>query len=68
MAVRASKFRHVFGTEANRTENYYEGFRITNCASDGTFIAANQKYVAFCVETGGSGSFCVIPVNKVSRK
>ena len=51
MAVRSSKFRHVFGTEASRGENYYEGFRITNCASDGTFIAANSKFLAFCVET-----------------
>lgn len=64
--VRSSKFRHVFGQEVKK-ENCYEGFRPTNCAFDGTFIAANELFVAFCVETGGSGSFCVIPVTKTGR-
>jgi len=64
--VRTSKFRHVFASEAKK-ENSYEGFRPTNCAFDGSFIAANAKLLAFCVETGGSGTFCVIPISKVGR-
>lgn len=64
--VRNSKFRHVFGTEA-RKENSYEGFRVTNCAFEGYFIAANKKFVAFCVEVGGGGAFMVHPVDKTGR-
>lgn len=64
--VRSSKFRHVFGSEAKK-ENCYEGFRPTNCAYDGTFIAANSKYLAYCVEVGGAGAFCVIPLDMTGR-
>lgn len=64
--IRSSKFRHVFGTAA-RKENCYEGFRVTNCASDGTFVAANKKFIASCVEVGGSGAFMVLPVSKTGR-
>ena len=62
--VRKSKFRHVFG-QSSRKDGCYEGFRVTNCAFEGTFIAANGKYIAFCVEVGGGGAFVVIPVEKV---
>lgn len=64
--VRSSKFRHVFGTEA-RKENCYEGMRPTNCAFEGYFIAANQKFVAYCVEVGGAGAFSVLPLDKTGR-
>lgn len=64
--VRKSKFRHVFGSPS-RKENCYEGFRVTNCAFEGTFIAANGKFVAFCVEVGGGGAFVVLPVEKKGR-
>ena len=64
--VRKSKFRHVFGQGA-RKENQYEGFRVTNCAFEGTFIAANGKYIAFAVEVGGGGAFSVIPTEKKGR-
>jgi len=61
--VRKSKFRHVFGKEAKK-DQCYENFRVTNCAFEGNFIAANGKFIAFCVETGGSGTFIVMPVGK----
>lgn len=64
--IRQSKFRHVFGSEPKK-ENIYENFRVTNCAFEGTFIAANSKFIAFCVEVGGGGAFCVIPVEKTGR-
>jgi len=64
--VRKSKFRHVFG-QASRKESCYEGFRVTNCAFEGTFIAANEKFIAFCVEVGGGGAFVVLPVEKKGR-
>ena len=63
--IRQSKVRHVFG-ETPRKEMCYEGFRVTNCAFEGTFIAANAKFVASCIEVGGGGAFIVVPVGKVS--
>jgi len=57
--VRSSKYRHVFGQPAKK-ENCYEGFRPTNCAFEGTFIAANGKWIAVCVESGGSGTFMIL--------
>lgn len=64
--IRQSKFRHVFGTAA-RKDGCYEGFRVTNCAFEGNFIAANKKFVAVCVEVGGAGAFIVIPISAVGR-
>lgn len=64
--IRSSKFRHVFGTPS-RKDACMEGFRVTNCAFEGNFIAANGKFVAFCVEVGGGGAFCVLPVTTVGR-
>jgi coronin-1B/1C/6 len=64
--VRSSKFRHVFGTAA-RKDGCFEGFRVTNCAFEGNFIAANGKFVAACVEVGGGGAFIVLPIDKVGR-
>jgi len=64
--VRASKFRHVFGHIAKK-DQYYENFRASNCAFEGTFIAANGKWIAFCVEVGGGGAFVVVPHEKTGR-
>lgn len=64
--VRKSKFRHVFGQPAKK-EGCYEGFRVTNCAFEGTFCAANGKWIAFCCEVGGAGAFNVISVDKKGR-
>lgn len=64
--VRQSKFRHVFGTPA-RKDACIEGFRVTNCAFEGNFIAANGKFVAACVEVGGGGAFIVLPIDTVGR-
>jgi len=64
--VRKSKFRHVFG-QAGKKEQCFEGFRATNCAFEGNFIAANGKWIAFCVEVGGGGAFQVIPHDKKGR-
>lgn len=64
--IRQSKFRHVFG-QAARKDGCMEGFRVTNCAFDGSFVAANGKFIAFCVEVGGGGAFCVLPSSTVGR-
>jgi len=64
--VRKSKFRHVFG-QAAKKENCYEGFRVTNCAFEGSFIAANGKFIAFCVEVGGGGAFIVLNKDRTGR-
>ena len=63
--VRNSKYRHVFG-KAGKKEECYEAFNPTNSASDGNFIAANEKFIACCIAVGGGGAFIVIPVEKVS--
>lgn len=65
--IRSSKYRHVFGT-ASRKDACYENFRVTNCAFEGTFIAANKKFIAFCVEVGGGGAFCVVNTDKTGRQ
>lgn len=64
--VRQSKFRHVFGS-STRKDGCYEGFRVTNCAYEGNFIAANKHFIAVCIETGGGGAFIVIPVGNTGR-
>lgn len=65
--VRQSKFRHVFGS-STRKDGCYEGFRVTNCAFEGNFIAANKNFIAVCIEVGGAGAFIVIPVGNVSTR
>jgi len=64
--IRQSKVRHAFGQEAKK-EFCYENVRPSKCASDGNFVAANGKLLAFCVDAGGGGVFCVIPVTKTGR-
>ncbi|XP_004208361.2 coronin-6 isoform X1 [Hydra vulgaris] len=64
--VRNSKYRHVFG-KAGKKEECYEGFNPTNSASDGNFIAANEKFIACCITVGGGGAFIVIPIEKTGR-
>eukprot|EP01105_Mastigella_eilhardi_P019578 TRINITY_DN4620_c0_g1_i1.p1 TRINITY_DN4620_c0_g1~~TRINITY_DN4620_c0_g1_i1.p1 ORF type:complete len:454 (-),score=171.21 TRINITY_DN4620_c0_g1_i1:74-1435(-) len=58
--VRASKYRHVFGTPA-KTEQCYNGVKVSNTAWDTNFIAANPKYFAMMWESAGGG--CVAVVN-----
>ncbi|KAI2809222.1 hypothetical protein BLOT_000369 [Blomia tropicalis] len=64
--VRASKFRHVFGSAA-RKDQCYDNINITKNAHDSNFCAVNPKFLAIVTESCGGGSFLVIPIDKVGR-
>jgi len=64
--VRASKFRHVSGVDANR-DQCYEGIGITqNAAYDSNFCAVNPKFIAMVIESTGGGSFVVKQLQQVN--
>jgi len=58
--VRSSKFRHVFGTPAKR-EDCYDDLKVTRTAWDSNYVAGNPLYVSVLWESGGGGSFLVLP-------
>jgi len=58
--VRSSKFRHVFGTVAKK-EDCYDDLRVTRSAWDSNYAAASPLYFAVLYESGGGGSFIVLP-------
>jgi len=58
--VRSSKFRHVFGTPFKK-EKCYEELKVTRNAWDSNYAAANPLYLGVIWESGGGGSFAVIP-------
>lgn len=58
--VRSSKFRHVFGTVAKREECYDE-LRVTRTAWDSNYVTGNPLYLSVLWESGGGGSFLVLP-------
>ncbi|KAJ2574641.1 Coronin-like protein crn1 [Coemansia sp. RSA 1807] len=58
--VRASKYRHVFGTTAKR-EDSFENLRVATSAWDSNFVTANPKYVAVNWAASGGGAFCIVP-------
>ncbi|RKP26543.1 hypothetical protein SYNPS1DRAFT_32706 [Syncephalis pseudoplumigaleata] len=64
--VRASKFRHVYGTAARR-ENCYDNVRVSNNAWDSNLVSVNAKYIAVNWEAAGGGAFAVIPLRAVGR-
>lgn len=62
--IRSSKFRHVYGSPL-RKEQSYENLRLTRNAHDSNFCAVNPQSLAVVTETGGGGSFVVVPVERV---
>eukprot|EP01118_Nematostelium_gracile_P000963 TRINITY_DN1095_c0_g3_i1.p1 TRINITY_DN1095_c0_g3~~TRINITY_DN1095_c0_g3_i1.p1 ORF type:complete len:452 (+),score=137.39 TRINITY_DN1095_c0_g3_i1:93-1448(+) len=58
--VRASKYRHVFGTVAKKEDSYDE-LKVTRTAWDSNYCAGNPLYLAVLWESGGGGSFIVLP-------
>eukprot|EP00794_Sanderia_malayensis_P014259 gene14259-15746_t len=68
-SVRASKFRHVFGSGAKKGDCYEPCTRVTKSPIESNFVAINSKFVALCIDTGGGGgAFVVIPINKTGRQ
>ncbi|VDO10983.1 unnamed protein product [Rodentolepis nana] len=66
MAIRQSKYKHVFGKALKRDE-CYDCIPITRSTHDTSFCAVNPKYLAIITETSGGGGFAVIPINQVGR-
>ncbi|XP_025083235.1 coronin-2B-like isoform X3 [Pomacea canaliculata] len=64
--IRSSKFRHVYGSPL-RKEQSYENLRLTRNAHDSNFCAVNPQSLAVVTETGGGGSFVVVPVERTGR-
>eukprot|EP01107_Rhizomastix_libera_P010727 TRINITY_DN27_c0_g1_i1.p1 TRINITY_DN27_c0_g1~~TRINITY_DN27_c0_g1_i1.p1 ORF type:complete len:452 (+),score=116.56 TRINITY_DN27_c0_g1_i1:25-1380(+) len=64
--VRASKFRHVFGTAAKK-EQCFIGTKLTISAWDSNFVAANTKYLAMAWQSAGGGVFAVLPHDKPGK-
>jgi len=57
--VRASKYRHVFGT-AEKKERCWDNVKPSRNAWDSNLIKANPIYVAVCWEAAGGGAFAVL--------
>nr|CDS34686.2 coronin 1B [Hymenolepis microstoma] len=66
MAIRQSKYKHVFG-KALKREECYDCIPITRSTHDTSFCAVNPKYLAIITETSGGGGFAVIPISQVGR-
>lgn len=58
--VRASKYRHVFGTAAKR-EVCYDNLKVSINAWDSNFVSVNPRFIAVNWNAGGGGAFAVIP-------
>jgi hypothetical protein len=57
--VRASKFRHVYGT-GTKKELCYDNVKPSRSAWDTNLVKANPRYVACCWEASGGGAFLVV--------
>lgn len=64
--VRASKFRHIFGTP-EKNDKCYNDIRTTRSAWDSNFCAVNPKFVALAIEGGGGGPFLVLRHDEYGR-
>ncbi|EPZ31343.1 DUF1900-domain-containing protein [Rozella allomycis CSF55] len=64
--VRASKFRHVFGT-ANKREACYDDVRVSRTAIDSNIVKVNTRFMSVNWEIAGGGAFCVWPLEKPGR-
>jgi len=58
--VRSSKYRHVFG-QPFKKEDSYDEIKVTRNAWDSNYVCANPSYFGVIWESGGGGSFAVIP-------
>ncbi|KAG0229697.1 Coronin-like protein crn1 [Actinomortierella wolfii] len=64
--VRASKYRHVYGTAAKR-ELSYDNVKLSNNAWDTNLIKVNPKFMALNWNSGGGGAFAVIPLSMTGK-
>eukprot|EP00158_Paraphelidium_tribonemae_P002387 Partr_v1_DN25321_c0_g1_i2_m22006 putative Coronin, actin binding protein len=64
--VRASKYRHVFGTGAKK-EVCYDNIKVSRNAWDTNLCKVNSKYLSINLEAGGGGQFAVIPHSALGK-
>ncbi|OZJ06460.1 hypothetical protein BZG36_00519 [Bifiguratus adelaidae] len=64
--VRASKYRHVYGTSAKR-ENCYDNLRVSANAWDTNLVSVNPLFISVNWNSGGGGTFAVIPHKQVGK-
>jgi len=62
--VRASHFRHVFGTAAKPEQEYQDCKPL--CQGEGNYIACNEKFFCYSV-SGGGGPVVIWPLSKYGR-
>jgi len=64
--VRASKFRHVFGTPTKK-EFCYDNIKPTRSAWDTNFVKVNPRFVSVIWEASGGGAFLVQDLKKPGK-
>lgn len=64
--VRASKYRHAFGT-ANKRDQCHDNLKVSRSAWDTNLISVNQIFIAVNLEVGGGGAFAVLPHTQVGK-
>lgn len=64
--VRASKFRHVFGSTA-KLEESYANLKVSKNPWDSNYCAVNSQFLAVCWATGGGGAAAVIPLKNTGK-
>jgi coronin-1B/1C/6 len=57
--VRASKYRHAFGTP-NKKEQCFDNLKVSRNAWDTNLVKANGEFVSINLEAGGGGAFAVL--------
>jgi coronin-1B/1C/6 len=64
--VRASKYRHVFGSVVKK-EECFDDLKVTRSAWDSNLAVASTTSFALIAESGGGGSFYVHPFTKSGK-
>ncbi|KAG0240636.1 Coronin-like protein crn1 [Mortierella sp. GBA43] len=64
--VRASKYRHVFGTGAKR-EACHDNVKVSGNAWDTNLIKVNPKFFSLNWNSGGGGAFAVVPLTMTGK-
>ncbi|KAJ3288432.1 Coronin-2B [Borealophlyctis nickersoniae] len=57
--VRASKYRHVYGTPAKRDQSF-DNLKVSRNAWDTNLVKANPLFISINIEASGGGAFAVI--------
>ncbi|KAJ3061500.1 Coronin-like protein crn1, partial [Podochytrium sp. JEL0797] len=64
--VRASKYRHVYGTP-NKKDQCYDNLKVSRSAWDTNLVKVNSLFLSVNMEAGGGGAFAVIPLANVGK-